>query len=233
MLENKEIVSLAEVHGSWAMSEFQSKYFVVNSQVTDYRRVRQALLEIETRVGGRKQIERNMWRTNVQLKLKQEEFDNEPHPLKKELISVDMDQLLYDISVYEKKLSNINEEIENFCEIVKTLVPDLPSLETYKEQNPELERDYWVTRMAKQAAMDLLTIGRISQGNMDSIAMMPLGDQEDTIKTALTYSATLNKAIGSVDEKVKLEMQQTPVNSFNYVEPPKAKSLITVSGEDI
>ena len=233
MLENKEIVSLAEVHGSWAMSEFQSKYFVVNSQVTDYRRVRQALLEIETRVGGRKQIERNMWRTNVQLKLKQEEFDNEPHPLKKELISVDMDQLLYDISVYEKKLSNINEEIENFCEIVKTLVPDLPSLETYKEQNPELERDYWVTRMAKQAAMDLLTIGRISQGNMDSIAMMPLGDQEDTIKTALTYSATLNKAIGLVDEKVKLEMQQTPVNSFNYIEPPKTKSLLTVSSEDI
>jgi hypothetical protein len=233
MLENKEIISLAEVHGSWAMSEFQSKYFVVNSQVTDYRRVRQALLEIETRVGGRKQIERNMWRTNVQLKLKQEEHDNELHPLKKELISVDMDQLNYDISVYKKKLSNINEELDTFCDIVKTLVPDLPTLETFKEQNPELERDYWVTRMAKQAAMDLLTIGRISQGNMDSIAMMPLSDQEDTIKTALTYSATLNKAIGSVDEKVKLEMQQTPVNSFNYVEPPKAKSLLTVNGEDI
>jgi predicted nuclease with TOPRIM domain len=233
MLENKEIISLAEIHGSWAMSEFQSKYFVVNSQVTDYRRVRQALLEIETRVGGKKQIERNMWRTTVQLKLKQEEYENELHPLKKELITVDMDQLNYDISVYKKKLSNIIEEINNFCEIVKTLVPDLPSLETFKEQNPELERDYWVTRMAKQAAMDLLTIGRISQGNMDSIAMMPLRDQEDTIETALKYSATLNKAIGSVDEKIKLEMQQIPANSFNYVQPPKVKSLITVTSENI
>jgi hypothetical protein len=63
--------------------------------------------------------------------------------------------------------------------------------------------------------------------------MMPLCDQEDTIKTALTYSATLNKAIGSVDEKVKLEMQQTPVTSFNYIEPPKTKPLLTVSSEDI
>jgi hypothetical protein len=233
MLENKEIISLAEAHGSWAMSEFQSKYFVVNSQVTDYRRVRQALLEIETRIGGQKQIERNMWRTSIELKLKQEEYDNEPHPLKKELVSVDIDQLTYDISVYEKKLANVKEELNTFCEIVKTLVPDLSSLETFKEQNPELERDYWVTRMAKQAAMDLMTIGRISQGNMDSIAMMPLCDQEDTIKTALTYSATLNKAIGSVDEKVKLEMQQTPVTSFNYIEPPKTKPLLTVSSEDI
>jgi hypothetical protein len=233
MLNNTDIISLAEKHGSWAMSEFQSKYFVVNSQVTDYRRVRQALLEIETRIGGRKQIERNMWRTSVELKIKQEEYNNEPHPLKKELISVDMDQLNYDLSVYEKKLANIKEELDTFCEIVKNLVPDVPSLEEFKTQNPELERDYWVTRMAKQAAMDLLTIGRISQGNMDSIVMMPLDDQEATIKTALTYTATLNKAIGTVDERVKLEMQQKNVDKFNYIEPPQSKSLLTVSGEEI
>jgi hypothetical protein len=235
MLENNEIMSLADSHGSWAMSEFQTKYFVVNSQVTDYRRIRQALLEIETRIGGKKQIERNMWRTSVELKLKQEEYDNEPHPLKKELISVDMDQLNYDLSVYEKKLKIVQEEIENFCDIVKTLVPDMPTLETFKEQNPELERDYWVTRMAKQASMDLLTIGRISQGNMDSIAMMPLSDQEKTIQTALTYTATLNKAIGSVDEKVKLEMQKTAESEFNYISSVAPTMLTgnTISSEEI
>jgi hypothetical protein len=233
MLENNDIISLADSHGSWAMSEFQTKYFVVNSQVTDYRRIRQALLEIETRIGGKKQIERNMWRTSVELKIKQEEHDNEPHPLKKELISVDIDQLNYDISVYEKKLKMVKEEIDNFCDIVKTLVPDMSTLETYKEQNPELERAYWVTRMAKQASMDLLTIGRISQGNMDSIVMMPIADQEETIKTALTYTATLNKAISAVDDKVKLEMQQKTAADFNYIEPPQPKSLLTVNSEDI
>lgn len=233
MLENNEIISLADSHGSWSMSEFQSRYFVVNSQVTEYRRVRQALLEIETRIGGRKQIERNMWRTQVELKIKQQEYDNEPNELKKELILVDMDQLKYDISVYEKKLKIVKEEIDTFCEIVRETVPDLPSLETYKIQNPELERDYWVTRMAKQASMDLLTIGRISQGNMDSIAMMPLVDQEETIKTALTYTATLNKAIGAVDDRVKLEMQQKSVAEFNYIEPPKSNPSLTVSSEDI
>jgi hypothetical protein len=233
MLENNDIISLADSHGSWSMSEFQTKYFVVNSQITDYRRIRQALLEIETRIGGQKQIERNMWRTNVQLKLKKEEYDTETHVLKKELISVDMDQLNYDLSVYDKKLKMVKEEIANFCDIVKTLVPDMPSLESFKEQNPELERDYWVTRMAKQASMDLLTIGRISQGNMDSIVMMPLVDQEETIKTALTYTATLNKAIGAVDDKVKLEMQQKTAAEFNYIESPHLKSLLTVNSEDI
>jgi hypothetical protein len=217
MLENTDIVAMADKHGSWAMSDFQSRYFVVNSQVTDYRRVRQALLEIETRIGGRKQIERNMRRTNLELKLKLEEYDNESHPLKKELILVDIDQLNYDMSVYEKKLRIVKEEIDNFCEIVKSLVPDMQSLEGYKEQNLELERDYWITRMAKQAAMDLMTIGRVSQGNMDSIAMMPLSDQEATIKTAITYTASLNKAIGSVEEQVKLEMKRNQDLGFQYI----------------
>jgi hypothetical protein len=87
--------------------------------------------------------------------------------------------------------------------------------------------------MAKQASMDLLTIGRISQGNMDSIVMMPIADQEETIKTALTYTATLNKAISAVDDKVKLEMQQKTAADFNYIEPPQPKSLLTVNSEDI
>ena len=235
MLENTDIIAAADSYGSWSMSEFQTKYFVVNSQVTDYRRVRQALLEIETRIGGRKQIERNMRRAEIELKIKQEEYDNEPHPLKKELILVDTDQLNYDLSVWEKKLKIVKEEIENFCDIVKSLVADMPALESFKVQNPELERDYWVTRMAKQASMDLLTIGRISQGNMDSIAMMPLSDQEKTIQTALTYTATLNKAIGSVDEKVKLEMQKTAESEFNYISSVAPTMLTgnTISSEEI
>jgi hypothetical protein len=236
MLENKDIIAAADRYGSSAMSEFQTKYFVVNSQVTDYRRVRQALLEIESRIGGRKQIERNMWRVQVELKLKQEEQTAEPNPLKKELIAVDMDQLNYDLSVYEKKLKITNEEIDTFCEIVKTLAPDMPSLESYREQNPELEREYWVTRMGKQAAMDLMTIGRIGQGNMDSIAMMPLHDQEETIKTALTYTATLTKAIGAVDDTVKIEMQKKAA-IFDYISYQSSPNPLLennkVSSEDV
>ena len=65
-MTNNEIYDLVESHGSWSMSDFQSRYFVVNSQVTNYRRVRQALLEIETRIAAKKQIERNVKKTEIQ-----------------------------------------------------------------------------------------------------------------------------------------------------------------------
>jgi hypothetical protein len=239
MIEKNEIITMVESHGAWAMSDFQTRYFVVNSQVTDYRRVRQALLEIETRLGGKKQIERNMWKCKVEIALKKEERDAESHPLKKELISVDIDQLEYDLSVYDKKLKVSEEELAKFCEIVASIVPDNETLESYKVQDEEKEREYWIARMGKQACMDIMTMGRIGQGNLDSIAMMPLNDQEETIKVALTYSAVLGKAIGSVDEKVRLELQNLKtdddfklLSSFNRTDTPLLNDT-KVSSEEL
>jgi hypothetical protein len=68
-METKDIYELVEKEGAWSMSDFQSRYFVVNSQVTNYRRVRQALLEIETRIAAKKQMERNRWKTEIQKNL--------------------------------------------------------------------------------------------------------------------------------------------------------------------
>lgn len=227
MLEKSAIIASVENAGGSSMSDFQARYFVVNSQVTDYRRVKQALLEIESRIESKKQIERNMWRCRIELQLKEEEAAAEPHSLKKELIKVDIDQLMYDMSVYEKKLKNVNEELDNFCEIVKSIVPDQEKLIEYQKHDDEKEREYWIARMGKQACMDIMTMGRIGQGNLDSIAMMPLKDQEDTIKMALTYSGVLNKAIAGIDEQVRLELQNIKtdddfklLSSFNATSTP-------------
>lgn len=215
MLENNEILEMAESYGSWSMSDFQSRYFVVHSHVTDYRRVKQAILEIETRVAALKQMQRNIKKNQILIRLKQEEIDQESNPLKKELLSVDIDQWEYDNSVYEKKLRICQEELDKFCEIVKAIVPDKTALESYKGHDDEKEREYWITRMGKQAAMDLMAMGRIGQGNLDSIAMMPVEDQERTVKLALGYTANLNKAIGYIDEDVKLELQNmTNINTI-------------------
>ena len=64
--------------------------------------------------------------------------------------------------------------------------------------------------MAKQATMDLMTIGRIGQGNLDSIAMMPLQDQQDTIKAALKYNAVLNKGISALEKTAQEELSLLP-----------------------
>ena len=234
-MTNDDIYNLVESHGSWSMSDFQSRYFVVNSQVTNYRRVRQALLEIETRISAKKQIERSVRKTEIQKKMHQRAYENETDILSKEMILVDIDQCNYDLSVYQKKYKVCLEELEAFAKIVKDIVPDTETLDKYKFHDEIQERNYWIARMAKQATMDLITIGRIGQGNLDSIAMMPLNDQAETIKAALKYNNLLSKGIHSLEKQAQEEITKLP-SGMNYIDEivnNQLKLESKVTGEDI
>ena len=201
-MEKKDVLSLAERHGAWSMSDFQSRYFVVNSQVTDYRRVRQALLEIETRIAAKKQITRDSKRSEINLKIKERELEIETRDLEKQLILLDIDQYKYDASVYAKKLRVVEEELEGFTNLVMEIVGSIEDLESYTQHNEALEREYWIHRMSKQAAVDMVTTGRIGAGNLDSIAMMSPEDQAMTIGSALVNSKKLTTGINNIQEAI-------------------------------
>lgn len=233
-MNNDDIFELVDNHGGWSMSDFQSRYFVVNSQVTNYRRVRQALLEIETRIAALKQIERSSKRTEIERKIKQRDYDNESDDLTKELIAVDIEQLDYDLSQYDKKYRVAKEELNKFADIVKDVVPDIQTLESFKDHNELEERKYWITRMGKQAAMDLMTIGRISQGNMDSISMMPIDDQKQTVKAAMKYNAVMGKNLQQLEQEAVQEIGHD--QSIEYIDElvnNQLKIETKVQGEDI
>lgn len=233
-MENNDIFEMVESHGSWGMSDFQSRYFVVNSQVTNYRRVRQALLEIETRIAAKKQIERSRRKTEVQKQIFERDYHSEQDELKRELILVDIEQCDYDLSVYDKKYRVCLEELQKFAQIVKDIVPDVTTLETYKEHNEVEERNYWIARMAKQATMDLMTIGRIGSGNLDSIAMMPIQDQQETIKAALKYNGLLTKGISAIEKTAVEELSMLPgMKYIDEIVNDQLKLEGKTKGEDI
>lgn len=233
-MENNEIFEMVESHGSWGMSDFQSRYFVVNSQVTNYRRVRQALLEIETRIAARKQIERSRRKTEVQKMILQRDLASESDMLKRELILVDIEQCDYDLSVYDKKYRVCLQELEKFAQIIKDIIPDVETLNTYKEHNEVEERNYWIARMAKQATMDLMTIGRIGSGNLDSIAMMPIEDQQETIKAALKYNGLLTKGISAIEKTAVEELSLLPgMKYIDEIVNDQLKLEDKTKGEDI
>jgi hypothetical protein len=211
-MNKKDVLQIAEAQGGWSMSDFQSRYFVVNSQVTDYRRVRQALLEIETRLAAKKQIIRDSKRSEVQLKIKERDHALESKDLEKELILLDIDQLQYDISVYTKKLRIVEEELDQFAKLIIEIVPNFTELEKYKVHNDELEREYWIYRMAKQASVDMVTTGRIGAGNLDSIAMMAPEDQALTIGSALLNSKKLTAGINRIEESINTNNNLLGIN---------------------
>ena len=237
-MDKKDVLQLAESHGGWSMSDFQSRYFVVNSQVTDYRRVRQALLEIETRIAAKKQITRDRKRSEVNILIKQRELETETRDLERQLLLLDIDQYTYDISVYDKKLRVVEEELTEFAKLVLEIVPTIEDLNAYKEHNEELEREYWIYRMAKQASVDMVTTGRIGAGNLDSIAMMAPEDQALTIGSALINSKKLTTGITKLEEAINTNSNLLSSNFTGLFENTELIKLLAgdnekVDGEDI
>jgi len=52
--------------------------------------------------------------------------------------------------------------------------------------------------MGKQAAMDILSFGRISTGNLDSIAMLPEEDQLQILSIGFQYSNLLGGQLAKI-----------------------------------
>lgn len=233
-MDNQDIFNLVESRLVWGMSDFQSRYFVINSQVTDYKRVKQAILEIETRIAAKKQMERNIKKCHIEIKMKQRDLVYEKDELAKELILLEIDQLEYDLSVYDKKLKVCLDELDVFCKIVKDIVSTPEELEKFAKNDEEQEKIYWVTRLAKQAALDLFATGRIGQGNLDSIAMMSIEEQQKTITTALKYNGILNKGVSALERTALEEISHLPSN-IKYVDDLVSNNILEdkTKGEDI
>ena len=92
------------------------------------------------------------------------------------------------------KIIKEREDVDvNSTEKLKQTISDKNVLEAE-------EHKYWIARMAKQSAIDLLTTGRIQSGNLDSMLMMSPEDQAAVADLALTYSTAMNRSIGGIKE---------------------------------
>ena len=123
----------------FGQSEFQNRYYVINSQITPWRQLRQAIMELQARTNSLQKIT-VQYRRNLN----------------------DMARLKSEIEAEEHK--------------------------------------YWIARMAKQCAIDLLTTGRVQSGNLESMLMMKPEDQAAITDLALTYSTAMNHSIGKFKE---------------------------------
>ena len=91
----------------------------------------------------------------------------------------------------------------HFLKVVHEHVDEQHPLEYFIEEQEDEERIYWIARMGKQAAMDIVSYGRIGTGNMTSILDMPEQDQVKCLEVAIQFSALvgggmdkLNKTFG-------------------------------------
>lgn len=208
MIDADQVESWVEGSYEYGMTDEQIKNFVVNSHVTDSRKLRQVLVEVERRNHERKKVELDKRRKQVrinQLEAKLEVLEDE---FERELLELDIEEYRMDLMKFTVSLNQHKRELETFIEWINKNFGSMEELIDAAEYDEEEERKYWIARLGKQAALDIYASGRIGIGNLDSIAMLREEDQYASLNVALQYSGLLSAGISKIQGEIKPQLDK-------------------------
>tara|TARA_B100002019_G_scaffold195025_1_gene168880 strand:+ start:3505 stop:4311 length:807 start_codon:yes stop_codon:yes gene_type:complete len=184
-------------------TKYQNEIFVGKTHVTKYRQVRQALLELENRTHSLKKIEFEIEREKVHIEHIEQCLEECNNEYERKLLEIDHKDKKIDVEIAERKYKRQVKESEHFIKMVQEECETEEDLLRYWNDDDEEEKKYWIARMGKQAAMDILSFGRISVGNLDSISMMPEEDQLKALSVGFQYSNLLGAQLQKIERALK------------------------------
>ena len=202
-ISSDAIEAFVESNMDYGMTHEQIKNFVVNSHVTDKRKLRQVLVEVERRNHDRKKVVLDKKRKEVEIARLQDRLNITEDPYERQLMEFDIEEYKLDLNKFQVSLHQYDNEMAAFMDWINKNWSSMEEVEKASEYTEEDERKYWIARMGKQAAMDVYTTGKIGTGNLDSIAMMREDDQFATLNVAMQYSGLLSAGIGKIQNELK------------------------------
>ena len=202
-ISSDAIEAFVESHMDYGMTHEQIKNFVVNSHVTDKRKLRQVLVEVERRNHDRKKCVLDRKRKETEIARLQARLETVEDPYERKLMELDIEEFELDRNKYNVTLHQYDNELAAFMDWINKHWETIEEVEKAAEYTEEDERKYWIARMGKQAALDVYTTGKIGTGNLDSIAMMREDDQFATLNVAMQYSGLMSAGIGKIQNELK------------------------------
>ena len=126
VLKDKEKDSIsASYRLEGGQSKYQNQNFVVGSQITPYKKVQQALLELQTRDNTRVEVEYSLKKNDIARKKLERELRDTEDPLDKELLELEIEKSDYDRSLFAEKLKHVHREMQTFIdELEETVDPN-------------------------------------------------------------------------------------------------------------
>ena len=195
----KELIAIG-MNKSWRMPTFKAKNFVGHANITPYGAMKQYFLELNSREELLVQQEYELEKNQLVIDKAEHDLEHADDEFVKRDIQIELKKARRTQTGMLRKLRNAREERLMYVHLIEELdasehgvLPDGTRLvEAIYDpvKSEQLEQDYWVKRLGKQAAMDMIAYGRIGVGNMDSITMMDKNTQRETLQTASDIAIT-------------------------------------------
>ena len=211
-ISSDAIEAFVESNMDYGMTHEQIKNFVVNSHVTDKRKLRQVLVEVERRNHDRKKCVLDRKRKETEIARLQARLETVEDPYERKLMELDIEEFELDRNKYNVTLHQYDNELAAFMDWINKHWETIEEVEKAAEYTEEDERKYWIARMGKQAAIDVYTTGKIGTGNLDSIAMMREDDQFATLNVTMQYAGLLNVSIAKIQNELKPHLDKLMID---------------------
>ena len=209
-ITTEEIKEIA-VRVSLGMSKNQILDYVIKSHVTADRQLKQVFLEIENRSHQYEKMLLDEKKGIVRLRKCKEELEKlkaegaEQYDI--DLAEIEVEDAMLDMEMWHRRKGQAQYELNVFIEYVKEKGYTKEQLEEAVEWNAEREREYWIARLGKQAALDIMANGRVGVGNMDSIAMMKEEDQVGILDVASQYACLMKISMDKIQGRTEKYFQ--------------------------
>ena len=198
------------------MSDFQIKNFVVNAQLTPIKQLHQAAMEAEIREENIRQGDFEIKKNELKVRVIEAKKAQTTDELT--LAELELDLLVANkkIAMAKKEQLRMEQELKSFYEVIDYFNQNY-DVEKMLEMQDTLEIDYWVKRLSNQAALDLISSGRINNGNLSAMLDMPDEIFQICLKETYTLTSQLAKSVpfpalgGGSQEEFLLKFGPEPI----------------------
>ena len=228
-MTDTDLIEFANNEVDSSVPKFKLKHFVGGSLITPFHNLKQLFLELKIRQDSYLHIQWEIKRKELEEMVEREKLANCTNDIEKQYIEIDLLNIVKDKKRHEdaqvgalKEKDAILELIRELCDGPQGTLPDgtkLIDVFGNKELEEELERQHWVTRLAKQASMEMLAYGRIGTGNMDAIAMLEPKEMGGCLQLTSQYTARVGTGMGLLTDKAINDMK------LGYVDPKSKKQM--------
>ena len=228
-MTDTDLIEFANNDVDGSVPKFKLKYFVGGSLITPFHKLKQLFLELKIRQDSYLHIQWEIKRKELEEMVEREKLANCTNDIERQYIEIDLLNIVKDKKKHEdaqvgalKEKDAILELIRELCDGPQGTLPDgtkLMDVFGNKELEEELERQHWVTRLAKQASMEMLSYGRIGTGNMDAIAMLPPKEIGECLQLTSQYTARVGTGMGLLTDKAINDIK------LGYVDPKSKEQM--------
>ncbi len=161
-------------------SEFQQDYFITGrSGGTQYGQYMQALRELYKRVRGLREAYCDREKLQLEIEEKAEESNSEDR-FKKGYAEIEYKRKSMQMEEIERSIHDTEVEFKRFYQQAVFLKEKIGELTDEKRR--ELDYDMWVYKVKEAAAIDFITVGRLSANTYELITSFPWKERIELIK---------------------------------------------------